>query len=33
MWRRRLQHKIRELRKELGQLESLKDKKVRNVWH
>ena len=33
MRRRSLQNKIRELRKELSQLESLKDKEVRNVRH
>ena len=31
MWRRRLQNKIKELRKDLSQLESSKDKEVSNV--
>ena len=31
MWRRRLQNKIKKLRKDLSQLESLKDKGVSNV--
>ena len=31
MWRRRLQNKIKELRKDLSQLESSKDKEVINV--
>ena len=33
MWRRRLQNKIKELRKDLSQLESSKDKEVNNVRH
>ena len=33
MWRRRVQNKIKELRKDLSQLESSKDKEVSNVWH
>ena len=33
MWRRRLQNKIKELRNDLGQLESAKDKEVSNVRH
>ena len=33
MWRRRLQNKIKELRKDLGQLESSKDKGVSNTRH
>ena len=33
MWRRRLQNKIKELRKDLNQLESSKDKEVSNVRH
>ena len=33
MWRRRLQNKIKELRKDLSQLESSKDKEVSNVTH
>ena len=33
MWRRRLQNKIKELRKDLSQLESSKDKEVSNVRH
>ena len=32
-WRRRLQNKIKELRKDLSQLESSKDKEVSNVRH
>ena len=31
MWRRRLQNKVKELRKDLSQLESSKDKEVSNV--
>ena len=31
IWRRRLQNKIKELRKDLSQLESSKDKEVSNV--
>ena len=31
MWRRRLQNKIKELRKDLSQLESSKDREVSNV--
>ena len=33
MWRRRLQNKIKELREDLSQLESSKDKEVSNVRH
>ena len=33
MWRRRLQNKIKELRKDLNLLELSKDKEVRNVRH
>ena len=33
MWRRRLQNNIKELRKELSQLESSKDKEVSNGRH
>ena len=33
MWRRRLQNKIKWLRKDLNQLESSKDKEVSNVRH
>ena len=33
MWRRRLQNKIKELRKDLSQLESSKDREVSNVSH
>ena len=33
MWRRRLQNKIKQLRKDLSQLESSKDKEVSNVRH
>ena len=33
MWRRRLQNKIKELRKDLSQLRSSKDKEVSNVRH
>ena len=33
MWRRRLQNKIKELRKDLSQLESSKNKDVSNVRH
>ena len=33
MWRRRLQNKIEELRKDLSQLESSKDKEVSNLRH
>ena len=33
MWRRRLQNKIKELRKDLSQLESSKDKEVNNLRH
>ena len=33
IWRRRLQNKIKELRKDLSQLESSKDKEVNNVRH
>ena len=33
MWRRRLQNKVKELRKDLNQLESSKDKKASNVRH
>ena len=31
MWKRRLQNKIKELRKDLGQLEASKDKDIRNL--
>ena len=31
MWRRRLQNKIKEMRKDLSQLESSKDKEVSNI--
>ena len=33
MWRRRLQNKIKEMRKDLNQLESSKDKERSNVRH
>ena len=33
VWRRRLQNKIKELRKTLSQLESSKDKEISNVRH
>ena len=33
MWIRRLQNKIKELRKDLSQLESSKDKEVSNARH
>ena len=33
MWRRRLQNKIKELRKDFSHLESSKDKEVNNVRH
>ena len=33
IWRRRLQNKIKDLRKDLSQLESSKDKEVSNVRH
>ena len=33
MWKRRLQNKIEELRKDLSQSESSKDKEVSNVRH
>ena len=33
MWRRRLQNNIKELRKDLSQLESSKDKEVSNGRH
>ena len=33
MWKRRLRNKIKELRKDLSQLESLKDKEVNKVRH
>ena len=33
MWKRRLQNKIKELRKDLGQLEASKDKGVSNSRH
>ena len=33
MWRRRLQNKIKELRKDLNQLESSKDKEVSKLRH
>ena len=33
MWKRRLQNKIKELRKDLGQLEASKDKGLSNFIH
>ena len=33
MWRRRLQNKIKELREDLSQIESSKDKEVSKVRH
>ena len=33
IWRRKLQNKIKELRKDLSQLESSKDEEVSNVRH
>ena len=33
MWKRRLQNKIKELRKDLSQLEALKDKGISNFRH
>ena len=33
MWRKRLRNKIKELRKNLSQLESSKDKEISNVRH
>ena len=33
MWKRRLQNKIKELRKDLGQLEASKDKDISNFRH
>ena len=33
MWKRRLQNKIKELRKNLTQLEALKDKDINNFRH
>ena len=33
MWKRRLQNKIKELRKDLSQLEALKDKSISNFRH
>ena len=33
MWKRRLQNKIKELKKDLGQLEALKDKGISNLRH
>ena len=33
MWKRRLQNRIKELKKDLSQLESSKDKEVSNVRH
>ena len=33
MWKRRLQNKIKELRKELSQLEASKDKDISNFRH
>ena len=33
MWKRRLQNKIKELRKDLSQLEPLKDKDISNFRH
>ena len=33
MWKRRLRNKIKELRKDLSQLETLKDKDISNFRH
>ena len=33
MWKRRLQNKIKEFRKDLGQLEASKDKDISNFRH
>ena len=33
MWRRRLKNKIKQVRKDLSQLESSKDKEVKDVKH
>ena len=33
MWKRRLQNKIKELRKDLSQLEASKDKGISNCRH
>ena len=33
MWKRRLQNKIKELRKDLSQLEASKDKDISNFRH
>ena len=33
MWRKRLRNKIKEIRKDLSQLGSSKDKEVRNFGH
>ena len=33
MWKRRLQNKIKELRKDLSQLEGSKDKDISNFRH
>ena len=33
MWKRRLQNKIKEIRKDLGQLEASKDKDINNFRH
>ena len=33
MWKRRLQNKVKELRKDLSQLEALKDKDINNFRH
>ena len=33
IWKRRLQNKIKELRKDLSQLEALKDKDISNFRH
>ena len=33
MWRRRLQNKIKEMRKDLSQSKSSKDKEVNNIRH
>ena len=33
MWKRSLQNKIKELRKDLSQLEALKDKDISNIRH
>ena len=33
MWKRKMQNKIKELRKDLSQLEALKDKNIKNFRH